>query len=123
MEYLERELKLLKILEDKQTILATQIKEKREYILNILDIEDCKQFKSDIATVSYVERKTIIWGDEMENILEEVKDLPKYIDIIPEHRKLNKTFEKDAKDGVYKSERFEIEVKISPMIRFKNNNN
>ena len=122
MECLERELKLLKILENKQTILAIQIKEKREYILNILDIEDCKKFKSDVATVSYVERKTIEM--DKEKVLKQIENLPKYFDTIPEkiikeHKEINKTFDKDIKSGIFELDGVKVNTKVSPMIRFK----
>ena len=122
MEKLELELKSIKTLEDEKSLLETQIKEKRENVFDILEKEELKQYKSDIATVSYVERKTIKM--DKEKVLEQIIDLPKYFDTIPEevieeHKELNKTFEKDIKDGIFELEGVEVDVKKSPMIRFK----
>jgi hypothetical protein len=45
-------------------------------------------------------------------------NLPKYFEVIPEHKEIKKTFEDDVKKGQFTVEGVEIEVKKLPMIRF-----
>jgi hypothetical protein len=117
-EKLELSLKSIKTLEDEKTLLEEKIKQEREKVFSFLEEENLGQYKSDIATVSYVERKSIKMDKEktLEKVLE--MDIVKYIDVVPEHKELSKTFDKDIKDGILEIEGVEVEVKKLPMIRF-----
>ena len=106
--------------EAKKTLLEASIKEKRKAVLEELNRNELRQFKNDIATVSYVERKTLKYNVDKAQILQEVEamNLPKYIQIIPETKQLNKEFDKAIKEGDLIMDGIEIAVTETPMIRF-----
>jgi hypothetical protein len=120
MQELEQTLNTIKKLEDEKSLLEEKIKSEREKVFNKLEEEQLGQYKSDIATVSYVEKKTLKFEEDKENILQKIEEqgLRKYYDIIPEHKELNKTFDKDIKDGKVNLDGVNVEVKKMPMIRF-----
>jgi septal ring factor EnvC (AmiA/AmiB activator) len=120
---LDEKLKQLKSLEDQIVLLTSEKEQIRKEAFDIIEAETDGQYKNDIATISKVEKKIIKFIKETDTILEEIKDLPKYYsvipeEIIPEHKELNKTFEKDVKDGVFKIDGVEVETKTNVMIRF-----
>jgi len=116
---LEESLKSIKTLEEEKTLLETKIKEERQNVFNVLESENLAQYKTDIATISYVERKTVKY-DNKEEVLKtlEARNLVKYIEVIPEHKEINKDFEKDVKNGIEEFTGVSVDVKKSPMIRF-----
>lgn len=76
-------------------------------------------YKNDIATVSYVERKTVKIKDE-EALLEDLqaKKLTKYYEKIPAHYELSPQFQKDVKAGrVFHSEA-EVETANNLAVKF-----
>ncbi len=112
----------IKNLEEEKNLVEEKIKEERQKVFQILEDENIRQYKNEVATVSYIEKK-IIKIEDKEKLLENIKDLPKYYDvipeeIIPEHKEINQQFEKDVKIGILKIEGVEVEIKKSPMIRF-----
>jgi septal ring factor EnvC (AmiA/AmiB activator) len=115
-EQLEKNLKQLKNLESEISALEELKNKIRGEVFEVLEKEQMSQYKSDIATVSYVEKRTVKY--DKDKALEKVKDLPKYYEVVPEHRELNKEFEKDLRDGKIEIDGAEIEVKKMPMIRF-----
>jgi len=115
-EKLELSLKSIKVLEDEKTLLEEKIKQERSKVFDVLEMENLEQYKSDVATVSYVERKNLVIDEE--EVLEEIKDIPKYFTVIPEHKEINKTFKDDVKKGIYKTDAVSMEIKKMPMIRF-----
>jgi hypothetical protein len=125
METLNLLLQGLKEDQNKLSDLEKTIELKRLCILNELNKENLKQYKNDLATVSFVERKTIKYiakKEEVLNYLQENK-LEKYIEVIPEQiipesKQINKSFEDDLKNNVLHIEGVEVETKESPMIRF-----
>jgi hypothetical protein len=119
-EALDLKLTQLKTLEDQLTLLGTEKETLRKEVMEIIKSENLDQYKNDVATISQVERKTLKYTKTPEEILQEIENqkLAKYIEVIPEHKGLNKQFEKDVKEGVMKIEGVEIEVSSSPMIRF-----
>lgn len=118
---LDTKLQSIKTLEDEKNLLEIKIKDERQDVFNILEKENYKQYKNDLATVSYVERKTIKFKDK-EKVLNNIENT-KYFDvipeeIIPEHKEFSKIFEKDVKSGEVEIVGVEVDVKKSPMIRF-----
>lgn len=125
----ELDLKLtqLKTLEDNITKLGNEKEELRKEVFAIIETENLDQYKNEVATVSRVEKKTIKFIKDKEEILAEIENqnLVKYLDIIPEevipeHKELNKNFDKDIKEGKFILDGIEVETKLSPMIRFIN---
>lgn len=110
----------IKQFEDESKKLSDLISEKRAEVLNELNSQELKQYKDNIATISFTERKTIKYGINKEDILKKLEEqkLVKYIEIIPETKQINKTFEDDIKNGVTNFENVEVETKEIPMIRF-----
>jgi hypothetical protein len=124
---LDLKLSQLKSLEDNITKLGNEKEELRKEVFAIIETENLDQYKNEVATVSRVEKKTIKFIKDKEDILAEIENqnLVKYLDIIPEeiipeHKELNKTFDKDIKEGSFVLEGIEVETKLSPMIRFIN---
>jgi hypothetical protein len=125
METLNLLLQGLKEDQNKLSDLEKTIELKRLCILNELNKENLKQYKNDLATVSFVERKTIKYIAKKEEILNYLQEnkLEKYIEVIPEQiipesKQINKNFEDDLKNNVLHIEGVEVETKESPMIRF-----
>lgn len=125
METLNLLLQGLKEDQNKLSDLEKTIELKRQCILNELNKENLKQYKNDLATVSFVERKTIKYISKKEEVLNYLQEnkLEKYIEvvpeqIIPESKQINKSFEDDLKNNVLHIEGVEVETKESPMIRF-----
>lgn len=122
---LDAKLSQLKRLEGEITALS-DLKEKiRAEVFSIIEAENLSQYKNEVATISKVERKTIKFVKDKEEILKELESnkLVKYFqvvpeEIIPEHKDFTKDFDKDVKDGKFNLDGIELEVKSSPMIRF-----
>ena len=113
---IEENLKQLKNLEGEINTLEELKTKIRQDVFETLEKEQMAQYKTKIATVSYTERKTIKM--DTDKVLEQVKDLPKYFDVIPEHKELNKKLTEDIKDKTLELEGVELITKKSPMIRF-----
>lgn len=126
---LENLLKDVKTLEDEKSLLETKIKEQRGQIIEVLEKETDGGYKCEIATVSKVTRQTIKYQDK-EATLQKLEELglPKYFDIIPEeiipeHKEINKTFEKDVKDNAFSLKDLDgvdVDFKETVQIRFNN---
>jgi len=116
---LDQQLNQLKNLESEIKALEDLKTKVRTELFEVLEKEEIGQYKNDIATVSYVERKTVKYEDK-ENILKKLEEdkLPKYYDVIPETKAINKKFEEDIKSGDYKVEGVNVEIKKLPQIRF-----
>lgn len=122
---LDTKLSQLKTLEDSIEKLTTEKESIRKEIFDTLQKENLSQYKTDVATISQVERKTIKYIKPVEEVISYLKEqkLVKYFSVIPEvitpeHEELNKNFEKDVKEGVYKLEGVELDTKSFPSIRF-----
>lgn len=118
---LEKKLIELKALEDQIKLLDGQKSELRGQVFDILKEENLKTFSCDIATVSQVERKTVKYNIDKEEVLKKLEDnsLVKYFQTIPEHKEFSSTFEKDVKAGVFQMEGIEITTSTNPMVKFK----
>lgn len=117
---LDTKLSQLKELETQLNSL-NELKEKvRAEVFQIIETENLDQYKNDIATISRVERKTVKFIRKPEDILADIEreQLSRYIDVIPERKELNKTFDADIKNGKFKITGVEVETKASQMIRF-----
>lgn len=120
MEKLNTLLTDIKTLEAEKTLIDEKVKKARQEVFNILEAENMQQYKNpELATVSYVERKTVKYQDR-EAVLNKLVEmnLPKYFEVIPEHKEIKKTFEDDIKKGQFNLDGVEVEVKKLPMIRF-----
>lgn len=122
---LDSKLEYLKQLEEQLERVSFEKETLRKEVLEILKNENLSQYKNDVATISQVEKKTIKYIKPVEEVLASIEQqkLVKYIEvipeeIIPEHKLLNKNFEKDVKEGKFILEGIEVETKFSPMIRF-----
>jgi hypothetical protein len=125
-ENLEAKLQELKTLEDQLNLVGEQKDKIRKEVLEILQEENIKTFKNDVATISQVERKTITFVTSKESVLERLEkdNNIRFFDvvpeeIIPEHKELNKEFDKAVKSGELAYEDIELKVTYSPMIKFK----
>jgi hypothetical protein len=117
-EALDTKLSQLKELEAQIETLSGEKESLRKEVFEIIEAENIGQYKNEVATVSYTERKSVKFTRDVNEILEEIKDLPKYFDLVPEHKELNGQFNMDVKEGIFKIEGVEIETKKLPMIRF-----
>lgn len=119
IEKLESSLKAIKALEEEKGLLEERINAERQVVFKVLQDVGVDQYKTEIATVSYVERKSVKYQDRgaILNRLEEM-NLPKYIEVIPARKEINKQFEDDIKNGVFKLDGVDVEVKALPQIRF-----
>lgn len=117
---LDVKLKQLKQLEDTIKKMSDEKETLRKEVFETLEKENLGQYKSDVATVSQVERKTIRFSLPQEDVLKHLEEnkLVKYFTIIPEHKEINKQFEKDIKESKFSLEGVSVEVKKLPMIRF-----
>lgn len=117
---LDTKLSQLKELENRITALTSEKETVRKETLEIISKENLAQYKNDIATISKVEKKNIKFNRPEEEILSELEQqkLVKYFDVIPEHKELNKKFDKDIREGNFTVEGIEIETKETIMIRF-----
>lgn len=113
---LDKKLEQLKTLEDSIKKLSDEKESIRAEVFEQLEKENLSQYKSDIATISSVERKTVKYLIKPEEL---IKKLPEqYVEVIPEHKEIKKDFETFIKNG-NKFEGVELETKESLTIRFK----
>lgn len=125
MNQLDQNILELKKIEDQITELSSKKEEIRKEIFGTIENEGLTDgYKNELATVSYVERKSIKIADK-EKLLEFFKKnkLVKFFDkipkqIIPEHLELNKEFEKEVKAGLYQNELVEVETSSNLSIKF-----
>lgn len=119
MDNLNEKLAQLKELETTLSNLTNQKDEIRNEVFTILKEQNIGQYKSDIATVSYIQRKAVKYQDK-QVVLKQIEEmnLPKYLQIIPEHKEINKTFEDDIKNGVFAMDGVTVETNELPQIRF-----
>ena len=115
-ENVEETLKRLRDLDREKEKLEFRIKDIRKGLFELLKAEEIKQFKTSVATVSYVKRVTLKY-DKAE-VLKIMENDERFVDIVPEHKELNKTFEDSIKRGHLNLEEVEVVEKESPMIRF-----
>ena len=118
-EELNEKLAQLKKLEDQIKLLGGEKDALRKEVFATIESEDLGQYKCDIATISRVERKTIKFVKDKEDVLKSLEEsnLVKYFEVIPEHKEFSKEFDKDVKAGI-EIEGVEVDIKTSPMIRF-----
>lgn len=81
-------------------------------------------YKNDIATVSYVERKTVKIKDQ-EKLVKYLTDnkLTKYFEVIPEqvipeHTEVKAELTKDIKAGKFEHEEIEVETATNLAVKF-----
>lgn len=120
----ELDKQLLKLRDIQQQInFSEEVKEKlRAELLEMLKEEELKSYKSDIATITYVERKSIKI-DDRERIVGHLlsNGLTNFLDLVPEvaeHYELNKDFDDRVKKGYLKIEGVEVTVTELPQIKF-----
>lgn len=81
-------------------------------------------YKNDIATVAYVNRKTVKIKDQEKLLKFLAKNkLTKYFEvipeqIIPEHEELKPELTKDIKDGKFEHSEVEMEIANNLMVKF-----
>lgn len=100
--------------------LAKQKDELRKEIFGIIENEGLTDgYKNDVATVSYVERKTVKIKDE-NKLLEDLatQRVVKYYEEIPAHVELTPKFSKDVKEGLFNHPEVEVETSNNLAIRF-----
>lgn len=124
-EVLNQKLAELKVLEDNLTKLTEEKDAVRKEVLKIFEEGNIAQYKNEVGTISRVEKKTITFVKDKEEVLKEVKanGLDQYITVVPEvvvaeHLELNKSFDEDVKGGVLKLEGVEVKTTLSQAIRF-----
>lgn len=125
MERIEQQLIELKTIDSTIEGLTKQKEELRKEIFGYIEDNGLTDgYKNDIATVSYVERKSVKIKDT-DKLLKELEDqkLVKYFEvvpqqIIPEHKELKPSFTKDVKDGKYQSDLVEVETSNNLAVRF-----
>lgn len=114
-------LKNLKEIEDKLTLISAEKEAARKEVLELLKKSEIRQFKNEIATISYMERKTISYARPVEEIIADLEKqgCKSYIETIPEHKELSKLFDNDVKDGAFKVDGVEVKITETPLIKFK----
>ena len=119
-EKIDKKLSQLKTLEDSIKKLEEEKVTLREEVFSTLETENLSNYKSDIATISMVERKSVKYITKPEVLINELED--QYVDVIPEeviaeHKEINKSFTEAVKNGI-KFAGVELEVKENLAIRF-----
>lgn len=92
----------------------------RKEIFGIIENEGLTDgYKNDVATVIYVEKKTVKIKDE-EKLLKDLEKqkIAKYYQTIPKHLELTPKFSKDIKDGTFSHTEVEVETSNNLAIRF-----
>ncbi|SRR5690242_18151579 len=119
MDQLDTKIQELAEIEKKIEALAVLKDGLRKEVFETIEANKLDQYKTDKATISYVERKSVKILDEAK-LLEELKAqrIVKYYDVVPAHEELNANFQKDVKEGIFKSELVEIGVNKTLAIRF-----
>ena len=110
----------LKAVNDKVTELQAQEEDLRKEIFGIIENEGLTDgYKNEVATVSYVERKTVKVEDEAQ-LLEDLQkqQIVKYYKEIPAHIELTPLFNKDIKEGVFHHPGIKLETSQNLSVRF-----
>jgi glutamate mutase epsilon subunit len=119
-QILDQKIKELAELEAKISDLNTIKDALRKEVFAIIEASNLEQYKSEKATVSYVERKSIKIKDEEQLLKDlEAQQIVKYYQVIPEHKELNKKFQEDIKQGVFQHDLVEVTTSKNLAIRFK----
>lgn len=103
-------------LENSKSLIDNTIKEKRNTLMDLIEKNEIKTYKDDVATLSYVQRKSVKYENKAD-ILYRLKEegLEKYIETKED---IGKNLEKDIKDGKFTFKGVSIETKEYPQIRF-----
>jgi hypothetical protein len=116
---LDAKLNALADLEAQITALTEKRNEQRADIQKDFEQANLKQFKTDRATVSYVERKNVKVLDE-DRLLADLEkgNVVRYFKVVPEHKELTPDFMKDVKAGAFTHEAVAVEEAQTLQIRF-----
>ena len=110
----------LKGIESAITELETKREDLRKEIFGIIENEGLTDgYKNEVATVSYVERKTVKIKDE-QKLIEYLagQQIVKYYKEVPAHLEITPQFTKDIKEGVYAHPEVTVETSNNLAIRF-----
>jgi hypothetical protein len=110
----------LKTVASKIAELQTQEEEMRREIFGIIENEGLTDgYKNELATVSYVERKTVKIKDQTK-LLEDLEKqkIVKYYEEIPAHVELTPKFTKDIKEGLFHHPEVTVETANNLAVRF-----
>lgn len=100
--------------------LNSQKDDLRKEIFGIIENEGLTGgYKNEVATVSYVERKTVKVKDE-QKLLEDLasQKIVKYYKEVPAHIETTPQFTKDIKEGLFSHPEVEVETSNNLAIRF-----
>lgn len=119
MDNLDQKIQELADIEKKIEALSVLKDGLRKEVFEVIETNKLDQYKTDKATISYIERKTVKVLDEAK-LLEQFKEqrTVKYFDVVPAHEELNANFQKDVKEGVFTSDLVEVAVNKTLAIRF-----
>lgn len=124
MNNLDSKLSRLKELQQEIDSLEAVKTQVRAELLDLLKEEELKSYKSDIATLTFVERKSIKI-DDREKVIGHLlsNGLTNFLELVPEkieaeHYELNKDFDDRVKKGHLIIEGVEVVVTELPQIKF-----
>lgn len=125
MERIDQQLLELKTIETQIEALTKQKEEVRKEVFGYIEDNGLTNgYKNEIATVSYVERKTVKIKDEVK-LLEELKKekLVKYFEevpevVIPAHLEAKPLLTKEIKEGKFTHEEVEVTTASNLAVRF-----
>lgn len=125
MERIDQQLIELKTIEENIKMLGEKKEVLRKDIFGYIEDNGLTDgYKNDVATVSYVERKTVNIKNQEELFKDlEKQKLVKYYELIPKkiipaHAELKAEFTKDVKDGKFEHPQIEVEVKSNLAVKF-----
>ena len=113
MEKLEQAVQELYGLESQIKALEEEKEQRRQLIQQEMLKANVGQFKNEFGTISLIERKTITYKRDKDEICQYLinKGLDNFVDNIPQHNELNKDFDKALKEvGIVGIEDY-VEVK------------
>lgn len=104
---------------------AKAVDEKREelraQLKQYLERADLKTYKSDLATVSYVEKKNVTIADPARLLADiEQQNIVRYFEVVPEHKEFTKALTEDLKTGAFQHEAASVETQTSIQVKFVN---
>jgi hypothetical protein len=118
---LDKQLQVVRDLEHEKRGIEEQLKVEREYLEELMNIDEIDTYKSTYGTASIVRRQDLKIKDK-DSFLKYLKDNRKteYIEIVPEHEEIQtKKLREDLSKGVLKElEGIELETSESIRIRF-----
>lgn len=125
MERIDQQLLELKTIEGQIEHLTKQKEEIRKDVFGYIEDNGLTDgYRNDVATVSYVERKTVKIANQ-DKLIQDLQNqkLTKYYDVvpeqvIPEHVELKSELTKDIKAGTFIHPEIEIDVTNNLSVRF-----